>query len=309
MASDKITEERQCEIARICHTIGLSEPDTVRCGTAGTNETFIVDERYVFKFWTDAPEWFDREVEILQLLSAHVPQGRRLYAYGRSINPPGQRYLVREFIPGIPWRHVSESMSEADKLLTARALGRDVAGFHMAPTATMQHFDFSADHMRGLSQDYANATLALWQRKRPAAVAALEAYLHTSQQVLKDVQPILGNNDIYEDHILVRDQDGRFTYSGFIDFGDADCSEIEYELVKIHLNAFRCRADLTNAFLQGYRELREASLSLAKCKSYGLLHRFGFCDIDALVDWDVIESSPDGLRSEMDRLWTSLEVD
>ena len=61
MASDQVTDEYRGEIARICRETGLGEPDTIRCGTDCVNDVFIVNDRLVFKFWTDAPEWFDRE--------------------------------------------------------------------------------------------------------------------------------------------------------------------------------------------------------------------------------------------------------
>ena len=306
-AEDRLIDTPQREeIARICGELGLGEPHTIRSGTDCVNDVFIVDDRLVVKFWTDDPKWFDREVEILELLSDHGLHGRRFHGCGRAHTPPGQRYLVRGFIRGVPWSHVVESIPRADRLLIAEALGRDVAGFHLVPKAGMRHFDLSAANMRRLARRYAGGRLANWRRRHPDAVPALEAYVRAHLSVVEDVHPILGNNDIYEDHILVLNSAGTCAYAGFIDFGDADCSEMEYEIVKIHMNAFRCDPDLTNAFLRGYRERRDVRLSLDKCKLYGILHRFS--DARTLIDWPAIGSSPDRLEQEMDRLWQSVEA-
>ena len=121
--------------------------------------------------------------------------------------------------------------------------------------------------------------------------AAIKAYLDEHIADFHELQPLLTNNDIDGNHILVTNHRGEYHYSGFIDFGDSDCGELEYELVKIHIDAFRCDADLTNAMLREYRKLRPIDFSLAKCKLYSILHRCS--TLDDFLDWEKIRRNPD----------------
>jgi hypothetical protein len=300
------------EIERIAAHLGLSRPHNIASGVGGTNYVFLVDGGYLFKFYKigDDPVWFERETELLHILDRHGVKHSAFYGQGTTFDPPGHLYFVKELVPGIAWTHAHGQISMDEKIRIASDLGTDVAHFHSIEHGGLKHYDLSRDYNRSLIGKHIARKRQRWAERNPDAAAALTGYVEEMVGHFDQLSPILANNDIYSAHVLVvQDGDG-FSYSGFIDFGDADCGELEYEMVKIHTQLFDCTPALTNAFLAAYRSIRPVFVSLAKCKVYTLLHRFGNYEDTILSQCRKNDSSALSacISDSLNRIWDGLDV-
>ena len=103
---------------------------TVRPGLAGTFPTFIVDDRWVIKFFGplfDGETCWQVEAEAAKLMEA-VPEFpvARVLTGGSLETEPDWHYLVFDFVPGVSIGEVYKQVSLEERLALARWLGKVV---------------------------------------------------------------------------------------------------------------------------------------------------------------------------------------
>lgn len=284
----------------------------VRPGLAGTYPTFIVDDRWVVKFYGrlfDGALGFETERDVGALL-ASTPEIPAPAILASGDLCPGSSawpwpYLIFEFIPGVSIGEVYEQVSLDDKLALARYLGEVTGRLHRLPVAGSTVFrpswDTYLDLLRAQRARCA-ATHRGWGTLPEPLIEQIESYALPAEALVDpDTPPYLIHADLTRDHILGRLCGGRWTTSAIIDFGDAMVGNLYYELSALHLDLFGCDKRLLRAYLDAYGVDERTRQGLpARAMSAALLHRFGVLS-------GAFESRPDARGAEtLDDLATLL---
>ena len=250
-------------VATICSRHGLLPCHRIRAGLPGTHPVFIVDGRYVVKLFThrfNGARSFAVESDLYPLLAGTwgVP-APSLLARGHLFPEDGGwpwPYLVSALIPGRSLGEVRERVGLADQLALAAHLGPIVRQIHALPVTRVPSLTRSwgayaclLDVRRAsCADDYARGG-----GMPPPLLEGIAAYLPPTETLIdQSRQPCLLHGDLNEDHVLGRFERGRWQITGIIDFGDAQVGDPLYELVALHLGAFRCNKQLLRTFLGAY---------------------------------------------------------
>lgn len=269
-----------------CYDAGLS-CGVVRGGIAGTCPVFIVDNRYVVKFFGrlfDGEKGFQAELHANRIaqsvreipLPSLITQGQLLPG-GPSWSWP---YLIYGFLPGVPIGQVWDQLTEPMKLDIAAQLGQTIKLLHAIPLTSNPYF----------SNDW-TPFLAFLEMQRKTCSTRLRAAGGIPDHLLKQVEPFflpidqlvdpnrfphLIHADLTRDHLLGCITDGKWLTSGLIDFGDAKVGNIFYELVALHLDLFQASKAMLKTFLQVYQPDRHVLEGFSiKAMNMLLLHEFG----------------------------------
>jgi hygromycin-B 7''-O-kinase len=285
---------------------------SIRPGLPGTYPTFIVDDRWVVKFFGrlfDGALAFETELEVGRLLSpghpipspAIVASG---YLFEGSAGWPWP-YLIFEFISGVSIGEVYERVSYPDRLTLAQSLGEITRRLHEIPTTDTTLFQPTWDAYARLLEDQrarCRTTHLEWNTLPDHLTEQIDAFLLPLDVLVdRSVTPHLIHADLTRDHILGRLEHGHWTTLSIIDFGDAMIGDTLYELIALHLDLFRCNKRLLSAYLDAYNlDAQHRHMLPAKAMSLALLHRF-----NVLVS--VFESYPHAREvSTLDQLATLL---
>jgi hygromycin-B 7''-O-kinase len=272
-------------VRQVCRRHALGSGLTIRIGLAGSFPTFIVDDRWVIKFFGRLFEgWVSFEVERFfgKLVSAYAIPAPAVIGQGELL-PSGTDwpwpYLIFQFVPGISIGEVFDQVTFEDTLETARFIGKLARKLHTIPIPDTT-----------ISQPTWNSYSEFLKNQRGGCVAAFKATDsfpdHLADQLdgfllpidaLVDAQavPHLIHSDLTADHVLGRLENGRWTASALIDFGDGMIGNLYYELVALHLDMFRGDKRLLRVFLDTYG-VEDAVLKDLPLKAMNLtlLHRF-----------------------------------
>ena len=237
--------------------------ESIRSGLAGTYPTFIVSERWVVKF-------FGRLFDGQQAHAVEQAAGRLLCGWKTlpvaQIQAEGQLrdesggwpwpYLVYNFLPGVSIGEVYEQVLPEEKLRLARDMGRVVRELHGLPLPAEGPLrrDWAPFHAF-LSELYAAcpARLAEWKAFPSHLLAQVNGFLPPLDELIDEsALPRFLHGDLTRDHLLGQVREGRWTTSGWIDFGDARAGDPFYEWVALHLDLFGGDCALMGAFLDAY---------------------------------------------------------
>ncbi len=264
----------------------------VQAPTPGTFPTFVVDKRWVVKFFGtlfEGADSFAIEREANRLIcSADAIPAPQLLGEGQLFDTePHWNYLLFAFCPGTPYLEARDGMDLKQKLSAARWLGRTARAFHRLSLDTDGRLRPTWEPYRAFLQGQ-RAGCA----DRHQAAGSLPEYLIEQidgflppTEALFDVSssPCLVHADLTADHILGRSSSRPWQPEVLIDFGDAMVGDPAYELVALHMDLFQFDKRLLAEFLDAYGWPGSTGESFArKAMSLALLHRFG--DLEDLVE-------------------------
>ena len=273
-------------VEEVCRRHGLAPCERVSVGLPGTQPVFLVDGRWVVKFFGDlfgGEEAFALERDVFTL-AARTPalDVPRMLAEGRLFDT-GEAwrwpYLVSALLPGQQLVAVYDQVPADDRAALATYTARQLHALHHLPLG----------ETGALRRDW--APFAGWiarqhttcaERHHTAQilpghlVAQIPAYLPPVAELLDTASPPrLLHCDLNADHLLVELRNGRWAPTGIIDFGDAKVGDVLYELVALHIGMFRYDTRLLAHFLRDYGVddgMRRDFVRRAM--SYTLLHEF-----------------------------------
>lgn len=216
-------------------------------GFAGTFPTMLVGDHMV-KLFSERFEGGDRhhvECALLRLLAPNL-RVPRLVADGALYHDGDWRwpYLVMTRMTGVAWRDACLGGEAAAGV--AWELGGMIRQLHKIepPADLAQRADLLAALRAGALQRHQR-----WNKLPGRLIEQIPTYVgeFRGPQVRR-----LIHADLTEGHIFVRDPGGRSRLAGVIDWADAAVTDPYYELVALHLGAFRGDKALLSAFLDGY---------------------------------------------------------
>ena len=252
-------------------------------GIAGTYPTFIVNNRWVIKFFGqlfDGQESYMVEKTVTMLIHQQETFPAPKILFTGSLFPEESfswPYLIYNFIPGISIGSAFERIHQDDLVKLANWLGRKTRILHETPyikeirdqlpkQASILNFDTNECIQRqiqlGILPDY--------------LIDQIEPFLEATDKIELTSRPHhLIHADITADHILGTLNGDRWRTLAVIDYGDAMIGNLEYELVAIHLDLFKRKKELLNEYLVGYGKdiISQENIPLA-CLRMMLLHRF-----------------------------------
>ncbi len=271
-------------VAAVCAHHGLPCV-AVRGGVPGTCPTWIVDDRYVVKFFGrlfGGGESYVAEAAIYDSLvrqrNALTPE---LVARGELCDGEGGwpwPYLVSSFLSGRPLAELYGAAHVEGLCGLAQEAGAWLRGLHALPVSDGEALvDAWAPYLRFLAAQRVGcgARHLAWGGLPAHLAAQVDGYLSPLAE-LADVSrpPVLVHADLTEDHLLGEIIEGRWRLTGVIDFGDARLGDRLYELGALHLGAFRADKRLLHAFLLGYGDWDLAAAGPRRVTSVALLYQF-----------------------------------
>jgi len=272
-------------VRQVCAAHGLA-CGRVRAGLAGTYPTFLVDERWVVKFFGrlfDGAVAFTAELAAHQLLAqdSTIPAAR-LVALGqlfKQVDRWAWPYLIFAFVPGLSMGEQIEAVHFREMQKQARWLGKVTRRLHQLSLKGNNHFVPAWEPFVDFLEQQTAVCVAhhqLWGHLPPHLIDQIPEFLLPVPDLVDWRQsPHLIHADLTADHLLGVVENGRFHPTGLIDFGDAMVGNIYYELVALHIDLFRCDKRLLPAFFAGYdlpQSFRDNFAVKAMCMT--LLHRF-----------------------------------
>lgn len=282
----------------VCLRHGLRPAAEVRGTLPGTCPTFIVDERWVVKFFGrlfDGGPAFLAEREANRIAAQIAPPSEAgpgeppadepipfapLLASG-ELGGDGWPwpYLIFAYIPSVSIGAVREQIDAAGRLEAARRLGSTLRRLHALPLDGSPVFPNShRPFLRLLQEQRAGleARLRAWGSLPARLIDQIDEFLLPLEDLVEwQRPPHLIHADLTGDHLLGRLEGGRWSSLALIDFGDAMTGSLYYELAALHLDLFAAERPLLSAFLDAYGLPPEQRAGLPRrAMAAALLHRF-----------------------------------
>jgi hygromycin-B 7''-O-kinase len=273
-------------VTEICRRHSLAPCETIYAGHPGTYPTFIVEDRWVVKLFGrlfNGAAAYETECEVARILG-HAPSLPMLLIADSLHNGCDWPwpYLIYKYLPGIAIGEVYERVRPDDRLALARWVGEIVRRVHAAPLDDSQLFPPTwVAYLARLREQREGcaARHAGWGNLPPHLIGQIDAYLPPVETLIERPRPHLIHADLTDDHILGCWENGRWTTSGLIDFGDAMVGELGYELAALQLDLFRGDRAMLAAFLDAYGLDAAARADLPRrALCCALLHRFNVFD-------------------------------
>jgi hygromycin-B 7''-O-kinase len=280
-------------VEEVCARHQLTPCATVRCHNPGTCPVFIVDERWVVKFFGElfnGAAGYAAEYEANYLISAYAKTGDHvainaipvpMLLTSGYLMPDGAHwrwpYLVFEYVPhATSLGEMFDQISLQDRSATARQLGVITHRVHNLPldsaTVLRPTWDTYAD-MLARQRPSCSARHHAWHALPDHLIAQIDSFLESAGPLFNPAtRPHLLHGDITGDHVLGHFTAEHWTMRCLIDFGDAIVGDPIYEIIPLQFDCFRCDTRLLAAYLDAYGPGCQApprrALSLA------LLHPF-----------------------------------
>ena len=269
-------------VRAVCSRHGLAPCERVRVGIPGTCPAFIVEDRWVVKFFGRlfdgaASYAVEQAAGRMALSDPRIPTAN-LRAWG-ALGGEGWPwpYLVFDYIDSISVGEVWPQITAGEKVRIARALGGMVRALHSLPLSPDGPFPRSHEPY---AQFLAEQRAGCAERHRecgtlpPHLIDQIDAYLPPIDHLIdRSRPPHLIHADLTGDHLLGRLREERWQTLALIDFGDARTGDFFYELAALHLDMFRGETAPLAAFMAAYRLQSLVDFprrALATC----LLHQF-----------------------------------
>lgn len=261
----------------------------VRSGLPGTHPVFIVDERYVIKFFTHyfgGMESLAAEMDLYHVFSHNPPLSipvPTLIAQG-TLFPDSDEwpwpYLITNVISGRGLVEVHEQVHYENLLTLADLLGQFLHQLHPMNLSQSHLFkptwDAFANEIEQQRQTYV-ARHQDWGTIPTHLIEQIESYL-LSTHMLFDAHttPHLLHCDLNSDHVFgFLDEKQHWHTTGIIDFGDAQVGDWHYDLIALHMGLFCGDKVLLQTFMDSYdpkQRLRKNFVHITM--TYHLLRRF-----------------------------------
>lgn len=258
---------------------------TVRAGTPGTGPVFIVDDRWVVKFFGrlfNGARSAAVERAVGRWLALHpVVPCAALLAEGRLLPESSTGwdwpYLVFQFLDGISIGDAFAGLANVEKLGVAHQMGAWVRALHDLRLPEDGPFETDwAGFKQFLAAQRASCSArhSAWGSLPARLVSQIDAFLPPLAALLdRSQRPHLIHADLTADHLLGQVSAGRWVSQGLIDFGDARTGTLEYELSVLHLDLFQGDRSMLAAFLDSYGFACPAGFP-QRMLAYCLLHEF-----------------------------------
>jgi hygromycin-B 7''-O-kinase len=267
----------------VCARHGLP-CERVRAGLAGTCPTFIIDRRWVVKFFGrlfEGGRAYAVELEAARLVSNvdGIPAPAVLAA--GQLYPPDANwhwpYLVFEFIPGVSIGDVWGSIPTEERLNIAAEIGEIVRRMHQVPLGDSAVFQPDGPDYRAFMKAQRSgcaARLRKWGRMPVHLIDQVDTYLSSTDLWISQDDPVhFIHADLTRDHLLGKLEQGRWITAGLIDFGDARVGDLYYELAALQLDLFDCDKGMLRRFLETYGS-RKQDQFVQRAMTAALLHQF-----------------------------------
>lgn len=185
----------------------------------------------------------------------------------------GWPYLLMTRLEGRALAEPWPSLDSEDRRRLARELGELVGRLHAQPVEEEEPGRWPEFFERMRQQ----------AKKRLIAGGASEDWVARVEPFLDSLEPMsprrprLLHTEIYDQHVLVSERNGRWELSGLIDFADGRVGHPYYEVPALAEFTFRGERPLMRDFLRGYGLAEPAlddDLSRELC-GWSLLHQFG----------------------------------
>jgi len=270
-------------VRSVCQKHNLAPANTVRPGLAGTCPTFVVDERWVVKFFGrlfDGGTSFAVERLCASLAQAYQPFPiPELLAWGELLPDEPWRwpYLIFEFIPGKSLGEVLPQMSQSTRQAIAGWLGEAVRNLHDIPLDSLaQEILPAQDSIKANSRLSGSRRQLEWRKFPQSWIPYLDEFLVATDYLDEDPWPRhLIHADLTRDHILGFMENRSWSTRAVIDFGDALVGSLDYELAVIHLDIFQGNTFLLKTFIKRYGlEQSEYAQFPFRMMRTALLHQF-----------------------------------
>ncbi len=273
-------------VEAVCARHNLVPCQNILAGLPGTFPVFLVDDRYVVKFFGDffdGPQCFAVELDCYAMLdtSSHIPTPK-LLAHGYLFPSAAAwqwPYLISTLVPGTSLGAVKDRVAYDDKESIVQTLGLFARHLHTLPLSQTHALSPSWERFLAFLHERRLACVAdhaRWGVLPFHLISQIDAYLPPIAALVdQQTVPHLLHCDLNEDHVLGDFVGERWQLTGIIDFGDAMVGDRIYEFVALHIGLMHCDKRLLRVFLDSYgfdQGLRERFT--LRAMSYTLLHEF-----------------------------------
>lgn len=258
----------------ICAEQGL-DPTTLAFAPPGTHVVFRVEEELYIKLF--APLWgSDYHCERAVLAALPDAPGRTVPCLAVEGAIEGWPYIVITAVRGRPLCQVWAELSTEERLSIVRQCGAFMAWLHMVPLTGLDVIavDWSAFVTQQAEACIRQVVDAGLDR---GWIASARAVLERTASLAEEgVRCVLLSADVTDEHVMVEQRDGEWSFSGYIDFGDAMLGQALYEFGAPGCSIVRGVPALARALLLGYGYSdEELNADLAeRLTAYTLLHRY-----------------------------------
>jgi hygromycin-B 7''-O-kinase len=296
-------------VQTVCARHSCAPCTHIRSGLPGTCPTFIVDDRWVVKFFGrlfDGPQSYLAESSVAGSLADKVAIPAPALLASGELSPDAHGwswpYLVYAYVPGVSAGEAWEAMVQADRLALAGQMAVITRRLHALPLPPARTVRVGDSHAA-----WPEAYVEFLARRRTGCAAARRAWGSLPDRLLGQIEeflppmealfpagaaPHLIHADLTADHVLGRLEGGRWTTLALIDFGDAMAGSLLYELVALHLGLFHADKALLAAYLAAYDPSVPADPRFPACAlAFTLLHRFDVL-AEVLERYPAARSSP-----------------
>jgi len=295
-------------VAEVCsrHGLAMSSPTPFglrrktlpEVGIPGTYPVFIVDRRWIIKFFGrlfNGGDVFLAELDAhtIALEAGDIPVPA-LIAHGMLFDGNAEwswPYMVFEFLPGESLSKVRDRISFTNMVAIARSLGQIVSRLH----ASLPNGKFLKPNWDGYSSLLDRTRADCAQRHRQwgdlpgLMVSQIDDFIPPIEKLVpKSDTPRFLHGDLTADHVLVENVGSDWRIRALIDFGDAIVGDPLFELIALRLDPsvpsqaqdsraglFQNDKELLKVFVQTYQppiHLDEARAQKLMCLC--LLHPF-----------------------------------
>lgn len=250
---------------------GIFEPPERRI--EGSNLLFRLGDLSWLKFYPPLfEEEFVAERKALEIVGGKLPiPVPEIMHEGET---EGWPYIIVTHIEGTSFDRARDLLSPEERVEIARALGECLNALYRLPAAG---FGRPLPDWSSFLEKQIDAIRASQQAAGEPWLSRMEEYLDRFRQTLlaRSASGLI-HADIHFEHVMLRQVDGRWKFSGIIDFADAMIGSTGYELVDPALWLFRSDAVAQHALFTsyGYEEKELGEEFSDEMMAWSLLHRF-----------------------------------
>ncbi|MBP6016022.1 MAG: aminoglycoside phosphotransferase family protein [Candidatus Promineofilum sp.] len=184
-------------------------------------------------------------------------------------------YLILDYVRGEAWRDCSQRLRTDEQIAILKELGGIIRVVHATSLPL------------GAAWPLPGAWQLLVDARLPRVADELRRQTALSSHVVREIeqlllstewsafQPCLCHADLTEDHLLLRQDAGKWQIAGLIDWADVEVAPPLYDWVTLWFSLCRRRRDLFAAFLAGYEGPQSTEITAGQMVAFTFLHRFG----------------------------------
>ncbi|MFD6163100.1 phosphotransferase family protein [Nocardia sp. NPDC060256] len=218
----------------------------------------------IVKLYADQWRWKQaKEVHVYRLLQANgVGPTPAILRAEPDIGPLGCACTVMTTLPGQPLSHISTYLDDAQIAHVYRQLGATLAAIHHIEQSaygylTTRILDPEPDNTAYMTRQFAKKLAEFEELGGDSALhAAICGYVAKRIHLFRRrAAPVLCHNDFHEGNVLVQQDAGNWTVTGFIDVENAVAADPLLDLAKTDYYAIRGNRVKRAALEQGYDPL------------------------------------------------------